>query len=191
MPSKKIVPLVVAVFAALMLLPATGSAREVGAKLQAAIDVKILSFDSSLRHSSGAQVTIAVVYQAGNRDSESAANEMASQFNALGRRVTVHGKRLRAILLPVGTDLSWRLRSDQVSAIYVASGVDDIATIASAAASNNVRTLCGDRSYLARGIAIAVIEKGGRPSIVVHARHARRTGMMLDPKLLRLAEVIH
>jgi hypothetical protein len=50
--------------------------------------------------------------------------------------------------------------------------------------------LTGRRAYLGRGAAIAVVEKGGKAAIVVHLKTAEAAGMILDPKLLRLAEVI-
>jgi hypothetical protein len=104
--------------------------------------------------------------------------------------VTVHGKKVRAVAVPIGADLGDRLSG--VSALYVIDDVplDDVAAIARVAFARKMPLLSGDRSYLASGAAVAVVEKDNRPGIVVHASNAVQCGMVLDSKLLRLAEVV-
>jgi hypothetical protein len=164
-------------------------ADDIPPELEMAIDLKILSFDAGLKDRAGDAITIAIVHTA---DHKSAASAYVSAINTLADKnnVQVHGKKVRAIDAPIAPDLSDQLA--KVSAIYVVSGAssDQVAAIGRIGASKHIPTLTSDRSYLSNGIAIAVVEKDGKPGIIVHAGNAKDCGMMLDSKLLRLAEVI-
>jgi hypothetical protein len=65
-----------------------------------------------------------------------------------------------------------------------------VSTVSKIAFASKMPTLCGNRSFLSNGLAVAVVAKENKPSIVVHAANAAHSGMVLDSKLLRLAEVV-
>lgn len=173
-----------------ILVPAsTSHADDIAAELEVTIHLKVLSFDAALgKRLTGDALLVAVVHPPESQ----AAQSVVSVFTQLDKKkVTVHRKRLRAVAVPLTADLGSRLPSG-VGAIYVTAGAtaDQVAAVARLAQSRSVPTLSGNRSYLPSGLAIAVVGKSGKPSIVIHASNAKRSGMSLDPKLLRLAEVI-
>lgn len=159
-------------------------AGDVDPALAAALHLKILSFDLSLKKQAGSSLSIAVVYKAGSADSERAAREIGRALSSLatGKKVTVAGKRVEVVVLS-NDELA---RRGAVDVVYAASGLDAELV----ALSSGRRVLTGNRAYLGRGAAIAVVEKAGKPSIVIQLKNAEKAGMSLDPKLLRLSEVI-
>jgi hypothetical protein len=175
-----------------MLGVATRPARadDIPPELEMAIHLKILSFDSGLKDRvTGDTITIAILHTG---DRRSLANDYVNAVSTLSDKnsVTVHGKKVRAVAIPIAADLSDQLA--KVSALYIVGGVgsDQVAAIARIAQSKKLPTLSGDRNYLSSGVAVAVVEKSGKPGIVVHAGNAKDCGMVLDSKLLRLAEVV-
>lgn len=165
-------------------------AEDIPPELEMAIHLKILSFDSGLKdRATGDTITIGILYTA---DHKSVANEFVNAVAVLADKnnVTVHGKRVRAVAIPIAADLGDRVNG--VSALYIIDGVgaDQVNAIARISFARKLPTLSGDRSYLSSGVAVAVVEKSNKPGIVVHVGNAKECGMVLDSKLLRLAEVV-
>jgi len=170
----------------------SGGARagSIAPELEMAIHLKILSFDNGLKdRATGNTIVIAVLHPT---DQKGQASDYVSAVSAIASKSggTVHGKRVRAVSLPITLDLADRLSG--VHVLYVVDGVgsDNISAIARIAAARNMPLLSGNRSYLSSGAAVAVVEKSNKPGIVVHARNSKACGMLLDSKLLRLAEVV-
>lgn len=153
-----------------------------------AIHLKILSFDTGLKErATGTAITIAVLHPA---DQKGAAADYVNAVAATAEKSTVHGKRVRATAIPITTDLADRLSGVQVLYLVDGVGTDSVAWIARIATARKLPLLSGERAYLSSGAAVAVVEKSNKPSIVVHAGNAKSCGMVLDSKLLRLAEVV-
>ena len=165
-------------------------ADEIPPELEMAIQLKILSFDSALKdRASGDTIALAVLY---TPDHRSDANHYVNVVSTLAEKnnLTVHGKKVRALAVQITADLADRLAG--IAALYVVGAIDAsvVSGISRIAFARKLPTLSSDRSYLSSGIAVAVVEKNGKPGIVVHAGNAKECGMMLDSKLLRLAEVV-
>jgi hypothetical protein len=79
-----------------------------------------------------------------------------------------------------------------ISVLYAVEdlGTDQVSTLAGIAFARKMPLLSGTRGFLGNGVAVAVIQKDNKPSIVVHVGNAKQCGMVLDSKLLRLAEVV-
>lgn len=169
------------------LVPATARAESIAPQLEMAIHLKILSFDAGLKDHSGNSIVIAILHPG---DQRSAASAYVDAVSAIGDKTTVQGKRVRATALAITPDLADRLVG--VSVLYVIDGVgsDTVAALGRIAAARKLPLLSGDRGYLSYGAAVAVVEKGNKPAIVVNATNAKACGMVLDSKLLRLAEVV-
>lgn len=154
-------------------------------ELEVAIHLKILSFDAGLKDRiKGDTLVIAILYPPERKGD--AAELVAAVAAADQHKVTVHGKRLRGVAVPIGGDLAG------ASVIYVTQSAtsEQVATIARMAQASKLPTLCGSRAFLASGLAVAVVAKDSKPAIVIHAGNAAHSGMLLDSKLLRLAEVV-
>lgn len=184
--------LVTCLLLAFALLAPRVAAAQVPPDLEAAIHLKVLSFDSRLKARLTKDTFVIAVVHGSDTASQAAAASIAKAFTTIvsEKRLRFHGKPIRAITVAFGADLAERVAD--AAALYVSAGSDaaQLATIARLAETRKLPTLCGSREYLASGIAIAVIAKNDKPAIVVHAANAKRAEMVLDSKLLRLAEIL-
>lgn len=163
-------------------------AESLPAELEVTIHLKVLSFDTALKDRVTGDTLIVAVVHAANQP----VADVLAAFTAIEKKkVTVHHKKVRAVDVPIGTDGVIRLPSS-VNALYVSGTTtpDQASAIAKVAHAQTLPTLTSHRDLLQRGLAIAVVAKNKKPSIVVNAGNAKRCGMALDSKLLRLAEVI-
>jgi hypothetical protein len=180
------------VVALVVLAPGRAHAQRVPPDIEAAIHLKVLSFDSALKAKvATAGMVIGVVYN-GDKESQAAATAMATALTQLAdkKKMTVHGKAVKIVTIPLGADLDQRLATVGAAYVSINLAAEQLASIAKVAEARKVPTLSSARAYLSSGVAIAVVAKEGKPAIVVHAGNAKRSGMILDSKLLRLAEVI-
>jgi hypothetical protein len=171
-------------------LPGVARADAIPADLEMAIHLKILSFDAGLKQrATGDTIVIGVVYPS---DHKSRASDLVNATNSLSDKsgVTVHGKRVRAVALPLTPDIADRLGGIAVLYAVEDLGSDQVSTLAGIAFARKMPLLSGNRGFLSNGVAVAVIQKDNKPSIVVHVGNAKQCGMVLDSKLLRLAEVV-
>lgn len=172
----------------------TTSARagELSPLLEMGVQLNVLSFDAGLKERvTGDTLTIAIVH-ATDHAARITADKLANAVAELSEKknITVHRKRVRVVLVPGASDMASRLAG--VNAIYVANGVpmDQVAAIAAVGVRGNLPTLCSTRDNLQHGIAVAVVSKDNRPAIVVHVANAKRSGMLIDSKFMRLVEVV-
>lgn len=170
---------------------AASRAEQVAARQRAKISMKVLSFEASTKERAGDGIVIGVVYKASSSRSTEAATTMVAAYNALGTKHTLYKKRVSAVAIPYDDGLSRAVSAARVAMLYVAPGLSgEIYGIAAIAADKRLPTMCGSRRQLELGLAFAIIAKGGRPAIVVKLSAATSIGLRLDPRLLRLAEVI-
>lgn len=171
-------------------LAGTARAESISSELAMAIHLKILSFDSGIKErAKGNTITMAVIYP---DDQRNLAMEYVRAVEAIGSKSggTVHGKKVRATAIPITVDLIDRLSGSSVLYVVEGTSSESVSAIARIAVSRKLPLLSGLRSYLSNGAAVAVVEKDNKPKIVVHANNAKACGMVLDSKLLRLAEVV-
>jgi hypothetical protein len=178
------------VVAAVFALTRPARANDLTADLEVAIHLKILSFDDGLKERVTANtIVIAVLYPAkydvGVADYVAAITDLADK-----QKVMVHGKKLRAIAVPIAPDLGDKLSGVHVLYVMGTASADQVAAVSKISFANKMPTLCGNRGFLSNGLAVAVVAKENKPSIVVHAANAAHAGMVLDSKLLRLAEIV-
>ena len=162
-------------------------AGDLPADLEVAIHLKILSFDDGLKSVTGNTIVIAVLYPAKDN---AGVGEYVAAITDLSQKVQVHGKKVRAVALPISSDLSNQLSGVHVLYVMGTATSDQVSAVAKVGVASKLPTLCGNRSFLSNGLAVAVVAKENKPSIVVHLANAQHSGMLLDSKLLRLAEVI-
>jgi hypothetical protein len=172
------------------LLPRLAHADAIPADLEMAIHLKILSFDSGLKErATGTTIVVGIIHLS---DRRSRASDLVNATAVLSDKsgVTVHGKKVRAVAIPLSSDIADRLSG--ISALYVVDDLsgDQVSAIAQIAFMRKMPLLSANRSFLSSGAAVAVVQKNKKPSIVVHAGNAKQCGMVLDSKLLRLAEVV-
>jgi hypothetical protein len=173
--------------AAILCVGRPAEAGDLPPDLEVAIHLKILSFDDGLKSVNGNTIVIAVLYPAKD---PGGAGDYVGAITDLAQKVQVHGKKVRAVAVPITSDLADKLAGVHVLYVMGTATSDQVATVSKIAFTSKMPSLCGNRSFLSNGLAVAVVPKDNKPSIVVHAGNAQRSGMLLDSKLLRLAEVI-
>lgn len=167
-------------------------ASDLSPLLEMGIHLNVLSFDAGLKERvTGETLTIAIVH-ATDHSAKIRAENLANAIVELTEKknITVHRKKVRVVLVPTAGDMSSRLAG--VNAIYVANGVpmDQVAAIAAIGVRGKLPTLCSSRENLEHGLAVAVVPKDKRPTIVVHLANAKQSGMLIDSKFMRLVEVV-
>jgi hypothetical protein len=168
-----------------------GDEVQVPAELQAALFVKILSFDRNLRAHAGKEVVLGVLVQNGNRTSLDLAADLMRAVEALGEP-SANEPRLRAVQIEIGSaGIAAQLESLHVEALYVPPlRALSLADVTAAARAGGIRTLTGVPSYVHAGVAVGLAVRDDRPEILVNLPAARAEGIDFSSQLLNVARVI-
>ena len=171
------------------------TAHAQSARREALLILRVLSYDSQLpsRVRSAEDVTVLVVYKGDDSDSESTKNQITRSINSLSARMTVAGKRPRAVAhayVNSGT-LQEAIRRAGAAALYVAPGLtSEIAAISAATRAAHILSLTPVESYVRNGLSVGFIASSGRTGLLVNLPASRAEQARLDAALLRLATVI-
>ncbi len=168
----------------------TYSQAAIPAKLQAAIFMKVLSYDSNLKARSPSNVVIAIVTDAQTSGRKS---DIQSGFEAIAGK-SIQGKtvKITAIDFKSGDQLNKDVKAAGANILYVSKGAAEatINAVIGLANSNSVPVLCDAESLVRKGIAVGLTIESGKPKIVVNLKTAKQQGMKLSSKVLQLAKVI-
>jgi hypothetical protein len=128
-------------------------------------------------------VTVAIAYQARNRESSYAYAEAEKALTAKSIRV-----------LPVALDGDAgvnALRDVRAEVLYVTRmrGID-IRAIAAITREKHIRTMSATVDYIALGLSVAIGSRNDRPLIIINLEAARAEGASYQAQLLQLAEII-
>jgi hypothetical protein len=181
-------------FVALLLLLGLGVREAVAqeAARQAALVLRILSYDRNLPQRVSNRVTILVAYRAGNAESEGEQRRITEALNQL-RRVNVAGMPARAVATPYTNraGLMQTMQSERAAAVYVCRGLDNaVSEISAATRGGRVLSMSSDGGAVRRGLGVGLIENGNEIQLLVNLRAVEAEGARLDAAVLRLAEVI-
>jgi hypothetical protein len=165
---------------------AAAAARLVPPSIQAAVTLRILEYDRSLKTWAGARLTVGIVTR------EAGSADLAEYREALTGR-TAQGLPL-AVVEHVYRDTaalrSW-IQRDGVRLLYVSPDLEQKgAEVVAAGAARNLPMLVATRPHFKAGAVLGIVLKDDRPHILVSLAPAKAAGMDLDPKLLQLAEVV-
>jgi hypothetical protein len=154
--------------------------------LQMSLFMKVLTFDRHLEVRE--QLTIALVYQSGNRASAAARDEAAKALT--DPRVT---GTMNVTVVDIDLDkdrLAEKLKTSGASVLYLAPlrGYD-VASVAAAARESQVTTMTGVPDYLAEGIAVSMRRQADRPRLLINLAAAKLEGADFSAELLKLAQV--
>ncbi len=154
-----------------------------------AVLMKVLSYDRALGRNGSGDVVVGVVFDAANPTSQRARELVGG---AMRNITTLAGRSVRVVELEATAALEPQaLTTQQLAAIYITPGLDrHLAALVAAAARSHVTTLGETNDYARSGVAVAVENTDGRPSLLINLPAARREGADLQSSLLRLATVI-
>lgn len=160
---------------------------------QAALILRILSYDRNLAQRASGGVTILVTFRESDGGSRQESERITAALNALGRRTTVANMHARAVAVAYSDAASIASAASRESAValYVCQGLGNATrTISGAARSAHLLSLTGERSALNQGLAVGLIANGSEVQLVVNLPAVEAEGARLDATVLRLAEVI-
>jgi hypothetical protein len=171
------------------------AAAQSSAAREAALILRILSYDGALKsRAGGGQVTVLVVYERGNGTSKSERSRIVQAVNSIGQRTTVQNMQARAVDHAYSDpgSLIGAARSTGAAAIYVCSGLENKASkIANAARRADLLSFSPvERNVRNAGLSVGLIEGGSRIRLLINLGAVRSEGARLDAAVLRLAEVI-
>jgi hypothetical protein len=151
----------------------------------------VLTYDHNLESKAGAELCIGIVHQAGNRESVTAADEMAGALEKYGK--TVRGLPLRhyAIEYKGAAELERAVASHRISALYLAPGTEaDLDGIVKLSQRLDLTTLTGTPSYVGKGVSVGVASSAAGPQILINLASARSEGCDFGASLLKIATIV-
>ena len=169
------------------------AARAQGRSSEAALILRILSYDRNLRGRASQHVTVLVLYKSGDGASESARSNIVRSINEIGRGVTVGGLPARAVdhSFTDSTALVRAARSVGAAAVFVCPGLSaSNSQIAQATRRASLLSITQDEGSVRAGLSVGIVRSGSRLRLVVNVNAARSEGARLDAALLRLAQVV-
>jgi hypothetical protein len=183
-----------AVLAALMLLAplAAAAAEEPGAQ-EALVLLRILSYDRRVPRRGRQRVVIAVVRDDRDPSSTRAARAAAGALRRVSASLSVAGRPISVMDVTLDDMVRGRLRDVDLTALYLAPGLDaSLDALAAAARSRACLTFAAGSAYLGRGVAIGlgIDARRHRITISVDLVEARAQGAQLSAELLQLARVV-
>jgi hypothetical protein len=179
----------------LLQVAALGSARaqamDLPVETQIPIFLKLLSFDRNLMARDGSELVIAIVYQGGYRESQSARRQAETELRKASQVVEGLVTRVVAIDLEQEGDLGRRLTQEGVGAMYISPlRATDIKSIVILTRAAHIRSFSGVSRYVSQGVAMGVALRGDLPQIIVNLPAAREEGSDYPAQVLKLARVI-
>ncbi|MBN2804570.1 MAG: YfiR family protein [Deltaproteobacteria bacterium] len=163
----------------LMFFSSSIKAADVPLKIQVAIIVKILNYDSN---SASRVQTINVVI---DNSSASEKTELKSAFNSIAG-VKIAGKPVE-IKFIAPDEIS---NSQGVLYLPSKSSKATLAIAIKIAESKKIPLFAGNRGMTEKGAAVSIDLKNEKPQIVINAKQSMKMGMKLASQLLKLSEII-
>jgi hypothetical protein len=189
----RVVLALISVLATLLSFPSPAGASDLPVTDQAVFLLRVLAYDRNLKMRTPEAATILLAYQAGNAPSEAAKNELTGEINRLAKdwRVADLSIRVTPIAYTSLDDLDASLGRTKASALFVCPGLDSsVAIISTVTRRRSVLTFTGVESWARQSLAIGLVARGEKPTVVINLAASKAEGADLDPALLRIAEVM-
>jgi len=166
------------------------AAQGVRAEVRSAVLLRALAYEAAFAGGSGEALLAVVGPESGPAADH--ADEAATGFARLVRRMRVASRPVRVIRVTHRSNASTisALRAQGVAAVYVAPGLDGLASaIAGGLSGRNATVMCV-AGEIGNGCTLGVERYGSGSRIVLHIGAMRAAGLTFDARLLRLARVI-
>jgi hypothetical protein len=160
--------------------------------IQTPILLKIISYDNALKEKCSGTLHIGILYIQDGGESEEMKDNVIRALNKF-KNVTVQGLafdyRVIQILDKEPLNESSDLMDCQI--LYICSGLDArIAELSAFARHHGKTTITGIESYVRSGLSIGVVLREDKPKILINLEATKAEGVMLDSRVLQLAEII-
>jgi hypothetical protein len=173
--------------------PATATDEiAVPADVQAALFVKIATFDRALPALPKKDLAIGILYERRVRASLEIEGDFVRALAAIpGQRIADKPFHTVALDWDGVENIGAMLDREPIQILYVTPlRAVSIEQIAAAAKARGIRTWTGVPDYVERGLALGIGLRGDRPLILINLPQAQAEGCDLSSQLLRVARVI-
>lgn len=165
---------------------------EVPIETQAAILVKILSFDRNLADHPGEPIRIGVLYQPRVRTSRAVFEAFRDALEK-GDHPSVAGREIKVVPIAVENeaDVRGQLSVAPIQVLYVTPlRAVPISAIVELTRRRSIVSFSGVRSYLNEGISVGLQSRGQKPEIVINIAANRAEGADFGAQLLKMARIV-
>lgn len=184
--------LVISVVLATLPRPLLSQEMTVPVDLQVALISKILAFDRQLEERAGDEVVVGIVYQQRHRPSLNATDAAMEAF-ADGIADPKPGCRLRFLPIEISDEQALAAAIDEhaVDILYITPlRAVRVADLLKVTEDESILTFTGVERHVREGVAIAIVARGGRPSILLNLSAAKAQGADFSSHFLALAQII-
>lgn len=159
----------------------------------AALLMRVLAYDQSLpdRARAHAVVTVLAVHKPGAGGSERTCRGVTTAVNSLGRRMSIAGKRVRAIDHAFSDPKSFVQAIDDANAnaVFVCGGLGPrMAEVSRTVRRSRLLSVTDQADYMEQ-LSVGILNEAGTLGLSVNLAASRAEGAKLDPALLRIASV--
>lgn len=183
-----------AIAGAALACPGTVAAQEMSIPVdfQVSLFSRLLHFDRALGPPES-ELTLALVFQGGLRESTQARDEFIAAVDAASGQAVGH--RFHVVAIDLGSDDSAealdRAIPSGVDLMYVAPlRAFSIDALAQFSRSRSIRTLTGVPDYVHRGLSVGLELEAGSSRILVNRTAAQLEGADFSSELLKLARIV-
>jgi hypothetical protein len=176
-------------------MAAAAFGEEIPHSQQAQLMVRILSFDRKLKASE--QITIVVVYKAKNQTSENAKTAMSKSLTDIQHRREADPSStepklvIAAVAFSDLAGLEGKIKGNKAAALYLCPGLESSAAeISKLTRAHGVRSFTANEIAVKGGLAIGMISRASKPTIIINLVAARAEGADFDPALIKVSEIL-
>jgi hypothetical protein len=182
------------VLAILAIVLATVQGRAQEAELRdAALIVRVLSYDRALTARAGGNVVVLVAFKQGDSASETERQRLVAALNSVGARTPIAGMRPRATehAFRDTATLQRAARDAHAVAVYSCRGLEGSAdAISRATRGAQALSITSEAASVRAGLGVGLIHRSGQVRLMINLPATVAEGARLDAALLQVAEVI-
>ncbi len=165
--------------------------RRLPSRLRMVILFKALTYDRNLTKTRS-KLNVGVVCAQQSASSQRLGREVAAELSRIQHK-KVKGLQITHSQLVVKSaqQLQDLVKRRGVNVLYLSSGVDHLLPrVRAVALQRKLLVLSGEAHHIRRGAAVAVVQRGTKPKILINLTSVRVQGASFDARLLNLSDVI-
>ena len=183
----KVLRLISLLVALVVAAPVSQAAAEIPGPVEAALLLKLLSFETSRAPADPTHVRIGILFDSTKPISVQDMKRLSAGLKRASKKVRVKGRT--AVVVTID-ESDWRNgKLPNLDMVYLAVGIDHSSALTHTRRKRLI-TACGDRDVLRAGAVFGVLEKSGRPSLAINVAAGRAAKLKLDPRVARLIDKI-
>ncbi len=171
---------------------AAGAESYLDVEYQVPLVLKLLTYESRLMELQRQTIVMGIIYRPKDDQSRKSFEQFQAEMGHFENR-TVRNRRLVVEPLPIAVADSAGpvMRRARVDVVYVTPGFDtDLASIFKATRQERILSVTGVPDYVEKGLAVAVVRRGGQAGITLNLEASREEGRDWNASLLKLCRLV-